>query len=171
MNAVFLSGKINFKQQNVQRFLNPRFVFVGAHFSEIKDGIKNWYNQMPEFCNRGIWENGYGRSEERYNKCIDALEQGDILVVKKLNGRTVMKIIALGVVIGFPVEEERTLAFVSWSIPKCNFDLPLKLVGTIEMPRELNSFSNPTLLEYIEKCRTRFLLKHLQEITHYLYQE
>ena len=168
--SICFSGKIILNTTDVQRLLNPLYVFVGAHW--LDNG--NYINKMPDFYDRGVWELGWEREKEKYNIEIDSLNRGDILVVKRLNGigQTTMKIIALGIVVGFPTlyDEKRTTVYVSWSIPRTDFDIPLKLIGTMGKLKELSKLEEGTLKDYIEKCRARFLSQNLQPIVHNLYQ-
>lgn len=183
------SGKIPFNSNDTENLLNPRFVFVGAHWVD-KDG--NFVNKMPDFYNRGVWELGWGREKEKLNGYIDEIKRGDVLVVKKLNGKAqdTMKIIAIGVVVGFPQvhNEARTVLYVAWTMPNVDLDVPLQLVGTINKPkyakdfraevsRTFNEIGNDEavkqkslLVSLIDRCVARFITQNLQPISHTLYQ-
>ena len=185
MNASF-NGKINFNSNDVNNLLNPNFAFVGVHWrNEIK---QDFVNKMPEFYNCGIWENGYGRDKDNLNTYIDLIKRGDILMVKRLNGKgqETMKVLAMGIVVGFPLlyNVERTMAYVAWTLPNLDLDIPLKLVGTMNKPVTLkiieswisNTSEDANVRAYQELFRlanlatARFITQNMQPITHTLYQ-
>lgn len=169
------SGKISFNNNDVINFLKRRYFFAGVHWKS----DKGFYdNKFPEFYQKGVWINGYGRDKQIYNFCMDKVQQGDIILAKKLHTpNTDMQILAAGVVVGIPTftNEEPSVFYVSWVLPKLDIIVPRTLFGTINSPRKLKKEDMAeehykTLSALLKKVQTKFLLNQLKEIEHTLYQ-
>lgn len=167
------SSPIPFLQTDFENLLNPHIFYVGAHYSyNDEGGYLTYHNMLPEFYQKGIWKNGWDADKDALNNKVNSIQRGDILVVKRRNGQgaNTMQILALGVVVGFPLEEsQRTTVFVSWVIPRTDFSVPLHTIGTISKGQEMDTL-DPVLRKYVEKCRVKFISSQIKEIQPKLYQ-
>jgi hypothetical protein len=113
----------------VDNLLSFNFYYVGATQDDV--------SVQSTFVDKGIWtcfwddsNVGDNKNALLYQKRALEIKRGDLLIIKKLNGRaqTDMTITAIGVVVG---RKNDSTVYVEWVLPDLNFVYKLKIVGTI----------------------------------------
>jgi len=149
----------HFDAADASRFLNPSIFYVGASFGGSEC-------QLPRFIQNGIWENGYikcphpSSSTDLFERYMEEMSKGDIILVKRLNGKgaTTMRILAVGIVLGKNIDKT---VRVAWVMPQLDLVVPLVTVGTISPRYSLSSIVDP-VRGVIEKARSKFLRLNLK---------
>ena len=158
----------HFDAADTSRFLTPFCFYVGASFDANEC-------QLDRFFRERIWENGFIKylqlhPEERssvtdqYERHMEKISKGDILIVKRLNGKgsTTMRILAIGIVLG--KNFDRTIR-VAWVMQVLSLEVPLACIGTLS-PVAISSLA-PELEAIVQKARVKFLRLHLKIDDHY----
>ena len=146
------------------RFLNPKFFYVGASYDR-------QHCQLGRFFDAGVWENGFIKwieenpsartsATDLYERYMQQIEKGDILLVKRLNGQGSqnMRVLAIGVVLG--KNFDKTVR-VAWVIQDLNIEVPLQCIGTISPPYASEMLPD-VLKTWITKAQSKFLRLNLK---------
>lgn len=150
----------HFDAADASRFLNPYVFYVGASYGGSEC-------QLSRFIQHGIWENGYIKcphptsSTDLFERYMEDMTKGDIILVKRLNGKgaTTMRILAVGIVLGKNIDKT---VRVAWVIPQLDLIVPLITVGTISPCYALSSSIVDPVRSVIEKARSKFLRLNLK---------
>jgi len=150
----------HFDAADASRLLNPSVFYVGASYGGSEC-------QLSRFIQNGIWENGYIKDPQPsaatslYEQYMDIMSKGDILLVKRLNGKAsnTMRIMAIGIVLGKNIDKT---VRVAWVMPQLDIVVPLVTVGTISPSYPLSSVLVDTVRDKIEKARSKFLRLNLK---------
>jgi len=150
----------HFDAADASRFLNPSVFYVGASYGGCEC-------QLVRFIQEGIWENGYIKcpqptsTTDLYEQYMDTMTKGDVLLVKRLNGKasTTMRIMAIGIVLGKNID--KTIR-VAWVMPQVDLVVPLITVGTVSPSYSLSQSINDPVRDKIEKARIKFLRLNLR---------
>jgi len=147
------------------RFLRPKAFYVGACYGGNEC-------QLSRFIKEQIWENGYVASGDyvstatkQFEKYMEDMSKGDILLVKRLNGKgtSTMRIMAIGIVLG--KNYDGTIR-VHWVMTSLDLEVPLHTVGTISPGYSLSEL--PEILQTkVDKARAKFLRLNLRIENHY----
>ena len=156
----------HFDAADALQFLNPNVFYVGACFDADRANC-----QRARFFKDHIWENGFidylkqnpserTTATDNYEQYMEAIKKGDILLIKRLNGKgaTTMRILAIGVVLGKNFDQTIRVA---WVMQDMNLEVPLHTIGTISPGYSLASLPSADLIEKINKARAKFLRLNL----------
>lgn len=163
---------VQFDSNDIQNLLSPQYFYVGAMYDGDKD-------KLPDFIQRGVWENGYNTEIPRLTDRVKKMRKGDFIIVKRLMGKgtKTMRILAVGIVVGLSLDG--TYVLVSWAMPEVNIEIegtsgdedvivPLREISTVSAPQGVVHL-DPKLQNLVDKCRVRFLRHNLDvKPRHYL---
>jgi hypothetical protein len=149
----------HFDAADASRFLNPSVFYVGASYGGCDC-------QLIRFIQDEIWENGYIKcpkstsTTDLFEQYMETMNKGDILLVKRLNGKasTTMRIMAVGIVLGKNIDKT---VRVAWVMPQVDLVVPLITVGTVSPGYSLSQAINDPVRDTIEKARIKFLRLNL----------
>jgi hypothetical protein len=149
----------HFDAADASRFLNPSVFYVGASYGGCDC-------QLIRFIQDEIWENGYIKcpkstsTTDLFEQYMKTMTKGDILLVKRLNGKaaTTMRIMAVGIVLGKNIDKTVRIA---WVMPQVDLVVPLITVGTVSPGYSLSQAINDPVRDTIEKARIKFLRLNL----------
>jgi len=160
----------HFDAGDILNFLNPKFFYVGASYDRHEC-------QLGRFFRDGIWENGFVKwieedpsrrtsTTDLYERYMQKIEKGDILLVKRLNGQGSqnMRVLAIGIALGKNLDKT---VRVAWVIQDLNIEMPLQCVGTISTFYNFNScdigHTLPDVLKnWVTKAQSKFLRLNLR---------
>ena len=96
---------------------------------------------------------------------MEKMAKGDVLMVKRLNGKgsKTMRILAIGIVLG--KNFDKTIR-VAWVMQDLSLEVPLACVGTISAPLAISNLA-PELEDKVQKARSKFLRLHLRIADHH----